>query len=227
MLGEQMDIFDLIEKPKPPPPLHTLPAPGLFGSPARGLLEREEVWQQWKRDHGHFDSISRSHAWHEAPAHAPSWGPTEDHLTGVLSCDLRCNCPVPVWRGIALEPRPGMCSCVGADLLYRAACTCGWEGPVREDENHASEDVVDHLWGPGWRELPAVPKPPEDKKLMPRWIAAVNALYPTGWLEAGGPIRTERGPMGRRHVPGRSGFGGYDLAHEEPPAVDVVAGEVA
>ena len=41
----------------------------------------------------------------------------------------------------------------------------------------------------------------------------MNAVYPPGWLEAGGPIRTVRdSPRSGRHVPARTPYGGYDLA---------------
>lgn len=109
------------------------------------------------------------------------------------------------------------CSCVGGGV-YRGACLhCTWEGPLRDEENTAAEDAHDHAW-PGWRDLPLVPRRPDaavtrkqTSSALRRWIDQVNAVYPTGWLESGGPIRTRRHTVGTRHVPNRTGFGGYDL----------------
>jgi hypothetical protein len=76
-----------------------------------------------------------------------------------------------------------------------------------------------HAW-PGWRDLPCVPRRPEpgtsakQKTGMTRWAEAINNVYPDGWLESGGPIRTVRGRYGTRHVPNHTGFGGYDLCGE-------------
>lgn len=89
--------------------------------------------------------------------------------------------------------------------------------PTGTSENHAIEDAHDHAW-PGWRDLPTVPRIPEsgttkrDRDRAAKWIETVNTAYPDGWLEAGGPIRTDRIAPGRRHVPARTPFGGYDLA---------------
>jgi uncharacterized protein DUF6349 len=113
-------------------------------------------------------------------------------------------------------------------LLYRCACRkagCDWEGPERGRENPAVEDGLDHAW-PGWRDLPTVPRLPEGAKVYdvastPRqsaahktfanWVAKINAVYPAGWLEGGGPIRTLRRPLETRHVENATPYGGYDL----------------
>jgi hypothetical protein len=55
------------------------------------------------------------------------------------------------------------------------------------------------------------------KEAMARWAAEVDAIYPTGWLESGGPIRTSRTGCGTRHVPDHTGFGGYDICGEIRP----------
>lgn len=107
------------------------------------------------------------------------------------------------------------CMCVG-DLVYRGACLhCSWEGTTRPSENQAAEDAHDHAW-PGWRALPIAPRPPETaatarNQARTRWVKTITVLYPPGWLEAGGPIRTTRHRSGTRHIPNHTGFGGYDL----------------
>lgn len=121
------------------------------------------------------------------------------------------------------------------DLEYRGACLgCGWVSEtIRDDENGAVEDAMDHCW-PGWRDLPIVDKPPDDHgeskaatKQRAAWIKRVGIAYPEGWLESGGPIRTARESMGTRHVPGRTPFGGYDLCGRvngaEPTPAEPVA----
>lgn len=111
-------------------------------------------------------------------------------------------------------------------LHYRGACLgCGWVGEPVDDENSAAEDAHDHAW-PGWRRLPPVPDPPtpyssprEYDKRKATWLTKVSAVFPPGWIEGGGPIRTVRKPPGNRHVPQRSPGGGYDMACDgEDPA---------
>ena len=191
-------------------------APSIYGDTARGFFTRMEIADAWAETYGHFDCHRRSHAWRQQGG--AGFGIGRSDRTGVcrptaLTADLRCDhCREE-------------CSCVG-HLVYRAACLhCPWEGEVRDGENDAAEDAHDHAW-PGWRELPLVAKRPEagtSKKqtdAMQRWIDAVNDVYPDGWLEAGGPIRTARGHYGTRHVPNATGFGGYDLCgHIDPEPV--------
>ncbi len=55
-----------------------------------------------------------------------------------------------------------------------------------------------------------------DLRALARWAERVNAIYPEGWLEAGGPIRTQRGQYETRHVPDRTPYGGYDMAVPAP-----------
>jgi hypothetical protein len=49
---------------------------------------------------------------------------------------------------------------------------------------------------------------------MSQWVQHVNVIYPGGWLESGGPVRTSRSAHGTRHIPNGTGFGGYDLCGE-------------
>lgn len=199
MLDGQLDLFAAIEEAK-----LDAPAPTLYGSSARGLAARAAEFAAWRDTHGSFGSLGRSHAWTVCITCPDT--PTTRCQPTVLSADLRCDCD-----------RYDECSCLG-DLMYRGACRCcDWEGEPRDRENAAAEDACDHAW-PGWREVPVVPAVPEERTKRATWVERVTELYPTGWLEDGGPIRTARTRGGTRHVPGRTPFGGYDLAVVDPGA---------
>jgi hypothetical protein len=216
MTAYQQDELDLFGDPDAPE-VPSLPL-CLLGSQARGIAARTAEFEAWEKQHGSFGSLLRAHAWTLQIGGAP--GTLTDRCqAAVLSVDLRQNLKHPV-EGLE-------CDCTGADeYLYRGACRCcDWEGPPRPGlaaENLATEDVLDHAW-PGWRDLPVVARPPDGRgtestgnrkrdEARDRWIAHVSALYPAGWLEAGGPIRTLRkGPYGHRHVPGATPFGGHDI----------------
>jgi hypothetical protein len=180
-------------------------APTLFDTEQRGYFVRVAAAEQWAQDYGSFDCHRRSHAWHAAAIRSDTIQPTESCRPVVLTAALHCN------------HYDGDCLCVG-DTVYRGACRyCTWEGPLHDGENPAAEDAHDHAW-PGWRDLPLVPRRPDSasnskqtSKAIARWVDHVNAVYPTGWLESAGPIRTRRDAYGTRHVPDHTGFGGYDL----------------
>jgi hypothetical protein len=181
-------------------------APGLFDLDQIGYDTRLAMAEEWKQVYGHVASIRAAHAWMPCVTQIFSERPaTAECRPTILLAELRCE-----------HDRNG-CSCVG-DLLYRGACFgCTWEGDARTAENPATEDAHDHAW-PGWRQLATVPRRPDSgtsakqQTAIARWSEQVNRLYPQGWLEAGGPIRTTREASGTRHVPDRSGFGGYDLS---------------
>jgi hypothetical protein len=127
------------------------------------------------------------------------------------------------------------CYCITFWVARGVCLGCGWSGPIRSEEEGcgqaAVEDAHDHAF-PGWREKPVVRRPPEwgsgekAKADLRRWHDEVAELYGKAWLATGGPIRTDRGPIGSagtRHVPGGSRFGGYDLSatpdwHQLTPA---------
>jgi hypothetical protein len=194
---EQLDLFAELEAATQQRAFDE--APSIYGDTIRGYWRRIAAVTAWTAEHGHFDSNLRSHAWR--PACGSPDRPAEAAATcrpAVLTADLRCH------------HHNEDCHCVGG-LVYRGACQhCDWEGEVRDAENGAAEDAHDHAW-PGWRELPIVPRRPENQKAQPTWIERVSAVYPIGWLESGGPIRTVRQKYGTRHVPNATGFGGDDL----------------
>ncbi|MBY8884824.1 hypothetical protein K7472_08185 [Streptomyces sp. PTM05] len=95
--------------------------------------------------------------------------------------------------------------------LHRGACLgCTWEGPNRRGTDEAIEDAHDHSH-PGWRALPAVLE-----RRSRHWFTHVQRLYPAGWFDRGGPIRTVRTGIEKQHKPGAAPGGGYDLATQAP-----------
>jgi|ThiBio_1000_plan_1041568.scaffolds.fasta_scaffold00807_15 hypothetical protein len=193
VLPGQLDLFAAIEEAKV-----DAPAPSIYGSSTRGLAARAAEYLAWREAHGSFGAYGRSHAWTVCLTCPDT--PTARCQPTVLSADLRCDCD-----------RYEECSCVG-DLMYRGACRhCDWEGEPRDRENAAAEDACDHAW-PGWADVPVVSPVPESPKGRAAWVERAVELYPAGWLEDGGPIRTARSGYGTRHVPSRTPFGGYDLA---------------
>lgn len=218
---EQLDLFAEFEAAEKQRRLDH--APTLFDTGQRGYFARLAVFDQWAQDYGHFASLRRSHAWHAQIGAMRVGGqqPTDACRPTILTADLYC------------DHYNEDCFCVG-DVVYRGACLhCTWEGPLRDGENPATEDAHDHAW-PGWRDLPLVPRRPDtatgtqQKKAITRWVQHVNAIYPSGWLESGGPIRTSRGAYGTRHVPNHTGFGGYDMCGDiQPPQASPATGDAA
>jgi hypothetical protein len=64
----------------------------------------------------------------------------------------------------------------------------------------------------------AVTRSPRDRKAHAQWLEATTAVYPPGWLENGGPIRTWRKPMGTRHTTVAGTPFGYDLGVLKEPS---------
>lgn len=175
-------LLDLIAEAEHDEPLAVVP-PTLLGSPARGLPARAAEFSAWRPAYGSFGSHPRSHAWTLACTHPGE--PASRCQPTVLTAGPQCSHD---WRQ--------RCQAAG-DLLYRGACrACPWEGPARDRENPATKDACDHAW-PGWRDLPAVE--PNDPKALASWTRRVTALYPPGWVEDGGPVRTRRAEGAGRH----------------------------
>jgi hypothetical protein len=206
--------------------------PCLYASPARGLAARLAEWELWQELYGAFGCACDSHAWRPAMRMCSATGELQlsRHEPFLLDCDLR---RVGKDKDLPLPPcghdRPA--GAPGCGLLYRSACRmagCDWEGPERGRGNAAVEDGMDHSW-PGWRGLTTVPRVPGTGgsgtssaavRAITSWAAKVNAVYPAGWLESGGPIRTLRRPMETRHVESATPYGGYDLAVIAPGEED-------
>ncbi|MFD5738584.1 DUF6349 family protein [Streptomyces massasporeus] len=95
--------------------------------------------------------------------------------------------------------------------LHRGACLgCTWEGPDRRRSDQAVEDAHDHTHE-GWRDLPALPE-----RRGRHWTTHATHLDPKGWFDTGGPVRTIRTGIEKRHLPGKAPGGGYDLAVQPP-----------
>ncbi len=214
----QLSLDDVLEEEK-----YERPAPCLYlTGTARGLAARLAEWEAWLAEHGHGSAYARSHAWRVVTTCPDT--PTDRCQPTVLTCDLSAP------RGY-----PPPCGGHDRSQLYRGACRrpgCLWEGPERDSwagsgENPAAEDALNHAW-PGWRDLPVAPDFPHiqsgtskaDLRALARWAEQVNAIYPEGWLEAGGPVRTLRSGRGTRHVPDRTPYGGYDVAAVAPGGED-------
>jgi Family of unknown function (DUF6349) len=196
-----------------PPPPEEQPSPCLYDSPARGLAARLAEFEAWKAQYGSFGSLRRAHAWCQ-PWRTDTASPPGRCQPAVLSVDLRTDG----------GPRVIPCTCQIElhALLYRGACRwCAWEGGPHGSENYAVEDACEHAW-PCWRWLPVIATSDPDmasgasaQRAKDQWAKQVAAVYPEGWLEAGGPVRTHRNPGATRHVAGRTPFGGYDLGTTE------------
>ncbi|OZC83443.1 hypothetical protein CH282_15955 [Rhodococcus sp. 06-418-1B] len=199
----QLDIFDALadleaDENDRHERLHGIPV--LFASTVRGIEARTAEFDAWTKRWGHFRSICDSHAW-VVQATAPSER-TETCQPTVLTADLRCTCD----RHRSDTP----CLCVGA-LVYRGGCTgCTWESGDVGGENDAVNAALDHAH-PGWLEdLDNAVAPAAWDKTAAWERKTRNKIgeRPDGW-----PVITTRTAPGLRSVPGRSPWGGYDIAH--------------
>ena len=103
----------------------------------------------------------------------------------------------------------------------RAVCAdCGWHTPIITEPGRNLQAMwLDHAY-PGWRDLPVIPElSPErtssaaSQAKYARWLERVEDLYPDGWGIPGAPIITRAGDtVSTRSVPGRSPWGGFDVA---------------
>ena len=173
---------------------------------------------------GQVGSGTRTPYWRIALTHpGDGWGPDGQ----VAATDNPAPCCRPT-----VEMRLG--TPIEEPCAYRGRCLgCGERGPVVGAENGATEWAHDHAF-PGWRELPVVPRLPwsdtvsTQRRRTDVWRERIEVLLPAGWLDRGGPIRTERPAdshgrrVGMRHVPHRAPGGGYDMATTDP-TVDLTA----
>lgn len=181
-----------------PGPADERPAEQLDPDEPRGAVTRRAetraLWAAGIRPQGRWE-IHLGH-----PGAAPGQltkplTPTALHLPTILVCP-----------STATRPR-----------RFRGACLrCEHEGPDRsgaEGEAQAIEDAHDHAF-PQWRTLPAVRPAPAAAEYDPvarsRWRRQIDAAYPAGWFDRGGPIvmlREQRPYRSHRQAPG----GGYEI----------------
>lgn len=209
-------------------------APAAAMTPTTVAPASGELWAMLGRARELRARWGHSHDEHDRLAMRAAWGV---HIT--------CPGDSPFGEG----PRAGdwerctptvlCCDTGDADnhLAYRGACLgCGWVSPSVHllwdaGENGAAEDANDHAH-PGWRALPIVgPLPHDDggaahSRAVGAWRARWEPLLPVGWLDAGGPVRTQRGRYASRHVPARAPGGGYDMA-ACPDEAEAVGGQLA
>jgi hypothetical protein len=169
------------------------PAPLHFTTEYFTVAELAAAWEEYIARNGHFGSYIWSHMWHLNDYHEPHTNPFF-HDFAELSTDLRCD---------RNEHRRRDCECVGG-MVTRIQCDqCRWMHLGDREEGVMAWH--DHAL-PGWRDLPVVPEKAKDAK---KWALE---HYPDEWKIPGAPIITPRGPMGSRSVPGRSPWGGFDIA---------------
>ncbi|MGQ4491141.1 DUF6349 family protein [Streptomyces sp. SAS_281] len=169
--------------------------PPILGAVARHTTYLPQFWDKtadcrpvWRIDYGHPGFTRRT---------PPE--PTSDHQPTTLVRSW--GQPAPDGSG---ETWP---------YLHRGACLgCSWEGPDRRRTDEAVEDAHDHTH-PGWRDLHEMPE-----RRGRHWLTHVQRLYPEGWFEKGGPVRTIRTGIEKQHKPGAAPGGGYDLAVRPPKA---------
>ncbi|WP_406349635.1 DUF6349 family protein [Streptomyces sp. NBC_01597] len=92
-----------------------------------------------------------------------------------------------------------------------------------------------HLWRISWghpgftHRTPPEPTPDRRPTVLVRawerlapdgrhWITHAQRLYPAGRFDNGGPVRTIRTGIEKRHLPGKAPGGGYDLSVEPAKA---------
>lgn len=161
--------------------------------------ELDAAWVRYQGEHGHAGCIPASHMWHRSMTGPGGWGLAPlvfgghqlEIFNALADCDL-------VDHDHTEAPLPGA-------LMSQAICgPCGWH-VIARNENLVVVAWHDHAT-PGWRDLPVCPA---GLKAEPLEVWLAN--YPAEWQRPGAPIRTER-TVGSRHVPGRSPWGGYDIA---------------
>jgi hypothetical protein len=198
-----MDLLELAERDERQARRNG-PVPCLFATPARGFAARTAELAAHEAAYGPR-SGHQAHGWRSNHCHPEA--PASECQPTVLQADLGCG-------GHEGTERGARCQCAGG-LVHRGACLgCDWEGQVRGEENAATEDACDHSW-PGWRDRPVVDGPPCEDRRRAAWSRRVAALYPPGWVESGGPVRTRRTPGGTRHA-WKHGLG-YDMCGEVTP----------
>lgn len=166
-----------------------------------------DAWRAWTDRHTHFDSIQRSHMWHQIGL--GGYVQLGVHSIEVFDAELR---PGFLPGGGYTDPRT-ICHGPG-DLLYQAICEpCRWHTFGTEPE--VVEAWHDHA-APGWRHLPVIPAEVRDGIQMGKpnkaAMAWIEEHYPSEWQQPGHPILTKRERPGTRHVAGYSPWGGYDLS---------------
>lgn len=185
----QIDIFEAIESAERHERTAALPRT-FTTSTAYTPTELADAFDAWVDEHGRFGCLAASHMWH--PALCAPFGSDGAHSVWVMTA--------------ALHSGTGGRTVGVGELVTRSYCSdCQWWSPITDDEDGAVRAYHDHCW-PGWRDLPVLPLAASGKPVK------IPTDYPEDWQIPGAPIVTTRDGIGMRNVPGRSPFGGYDLA---------------
>lgn len=203
---------------------------------SRWLAARTEAEMSASRDSGRFIPTDEEVALREAAG--KTWSLAWCHPK-LIDCEpddpaeWRLLAPRCRTSLITRDPRvddPGNPRRWIGDIEYRAYCGhCGWLGPTFVDENEATYSGLDHAW-PGWRTMPVVDS---TAGRTAAWDQAVQAAYPTEWLDAGGPVREFRGtatplrPIGTRAHDSDDKPGGYLVHVAEAPLSKAAIVELA
>ncbi len=207
--AEQLDMFAEAALDERENAERTTGVPSLYAMRCNTIDEYEQAMGQWQEDWGTFGSILTSHGWHVSVGEI-GWSKSS-------MADTCIPITLSAYLGCDHRSRPKQCFCVGRGV-YRSFCRgCGWHSEVADDENDAVLLGLDHCF-PGWREDPIVPSAPYEagpkRRTRLTWEAKVAELHGTERPD-GYPMITQRGPRGGwRAVPGRSLWGGYDVAAE-------------
>ena len=108
--------------------------------------------------------------------------------------------------------------------LYRAGCLkTGWTGEPHRDKMLALAEGLDFGW-PGWWSMPIVNRMNVGKEHA--WAETIARMYPPGWFETGGPVRTNRASHDTEPHAGQAPGGGWDVAgvlkpKEEPSVLRI------
>lgn len=181
-------------------------------------------WLTDKQGMSFGSAVGRVHTWR--PGITTGWVVPEgviEHCMCMLTCSLDCfgidghGIDYLRPRDYPLAPEeihrtPMRCTCVRGDLHQVICTTCEWHH-IDGTEQGAVEAWHDHAF-PGWRDLPVLPLGFElggEKAARKRAVAWVEEHYPVGAQTQFAPVLTERKNFGRRSVPGRSPWGGFDI----------------
>lgn len=196
------DLLDLLVEIEAGP----LQAPPRYTIEVYPPHELQRAWDAWVADNGVIGSVHRCHQWRPEMNSVERQAEASGHAYLPLRAWLGCD-----FKEHGREQRE-RCQCVG-EAVTRAWCEpCAWASPIVGTNAEAIAAWHDHAW-PGWRDLPVLDTSgPFGSKAAARWAEKVEAIYPSTWARPGAPVVSRRDAQGTRDVPGRSPWGGFDLA---------------
>lgn len=156
--------------------------------------DRSAIGTLLDMDESPVENYWRPNNWLEPWKHDPIW----PHSTRTVHCQI-----VVLTRGRRYRETSE----------FRAGCTgCGFVTEPRPSEMQALTEGLDHSH-PGWWQQPIVSKPKDARPYseeFAKWGREIARVYPAGWFESGGPVRTQRVNDDQPHAEGAPG-GGWDI----------------